>query len=559
MKVLTTRFSVLFVSICIELSFAFSELGGYNKEILPNIGRTEIKSENYPKQYPKNYERDWEIVQNFGNGLKVVIEELSLEKHKSHCFDKLYFTAKISSNTTVDYKPCAGENEKLINNTFVFNFEEDSLIKLNINFKSDANTNFGANERFKFTVIPICEEVLQTFENGSVKFLNSPLYPNPYPVDIDCKYVIKASSDDKLVKIVLRDLNLSERDTCNEDRIIIKDLSLTNEFSFCNEKNYTWISKSNTAVLNFASYEREDQTKRSFQIEFSEISEFEVETPDFVPTTVKPKEKIILTTKFSSSSAVATNVATVKEKQTNKVTTITSTTTSTTTVLDPSNAKISGNDKEIETTESSLTTVVVLILLAIIVICATVVFVVVRLRKKPRESRFFDAPPVRWSANRSSSNLSLDVQNEEERVRRENPYAEIPAANDTNVYHGIDESMDEIDRIKKGLASTTQVEEAETPPPLPGQHPSMKNTSPTFDMGNNQPSTSNDFRNHHYGNIAPTCDESDDEVFNNVASHSAAVTSPQNHESSLAELKVFENPYVEDPTSATENNNGESL
>ena len=66
---------------------------------------------------------------------------------------------------------------------------------------------------------------------------------------------------------------------------------------------------------------------------------------------------------------------------------------------------------------SSLTTVVVLILLAIIVICATVVFVVVRLRKKPRESRFFDAPPVRWSANRSSSNLSLDVQNEEERVR----------------------------------------------------------------------------------------------------------------------------------------------
>ena len=65
------------------------------------------------------------------------------------------------------------------------------------------------------------------------------------------------------------------------------------------------------------------------------VSEFEVETPDFVPTTVKPKEKIILTTKFSSSSAVATNVATVKEIQTNKVTTITSTTASTTTVLDP--------------------------------------------------------------------------------------------------------------------------------------------------------------------------------------------------------------------------------
>ena len=35
-------------------------------------------------------------------------------------------------------------------------------------------------------------------------------------------------------------------------------------------------------------------------------------------------------------------------------------------------------------------------------------------------------------------------------MQRENPYAEIPAANDTNVYHGIDESMDEIDRIKKG-------------------------------------------------------------------------------------------------------------
>ena len=69
-------------------------------------------------------------------------------------FDKLYFTAKISSNNTVDYKPCAGENEKLANNTFVFNFEEDSLIKLNIKFKSDANNNFGENERFKFTVIP---------------------------------------------------------------------------------------------------------------------------------------------------------------------------------------------------------------------------------------------------------------------------------------------------------------------------------------------------------------------------------------------------------------------
>jgi len=270
MKGLIIRYSVLFVSVVIELSFAFSELGGYNKTRLINKGRTEIKSKYYPKQYPKNYEQDWEIVQNFGNGLKIVFEELSLEKHKSHCFDKLYFTAKISSNNTVDYKPCAGENEKLANNTFVFNFEEDSLIKLNINFKSDANNNFGENERFKFTVIPICEEVLQTFENGSVKTLFSPLFPNPYPMDINCNYVIKASSDEKLVKIVLRDLNLSERDTCDEDRIIIKDISSTKESSFCNEKNYTWISKSKTAVLNFASYKREDKTKRNFQIEFSE-------------------------------------------------------------------------------------------------------------------------------------------------------------------------------------------------------------------------------------------------------------------------------------------------
>ena len=72
----------------------------------------------------------------------------------------------------------------------------------------------------------VCEEELQTFENGSVKTLFSPLFPNPYPMDINCNYVIKASSDEKLVKIVLRDLNLSERDTCDEDRIIIKGLIL---------------------------------------------------------------------------------------------------------------------------------------------------------------------------------------------------------------------------------------------------------------------------------------------------------------------------------------------
>ena len=99
----------------------------------------------------------------------------------------------------------------------------------------------------------VCEEVLQTFENGSVKFLNSPLYPNPYPVDIDCKYVIKASSDDKLVKIVLRDLNLSERDTCNEDRIIIKGLI----FWLMSSIFYYFSNSLNCACVKSNNFERE--------------------------------------------------------------------------------------------------------------------------------------------------------------------------------------------------------------------------------------------------------------------------------------------------------------
>jgi len=557
MKLPFKRFSIVVVSIVVHFSNAFSDNSEYDKENLSNIGTTVIKSFRYPYQYPTNYEKDWEIVQNFGSGLKVVFEELYLEKQKSHCFDKLYFTAKLSSKKTVDYKPCAGKNDKLPNNTYVFNFEEDSLIKLNINFKSDGHRTINGKERFKFTVIPICDKQLESFENGTLKTLVSPLFPNPYPMNLSCNYIIKASSDEKRIKVVLVDLNLSEQDDCNEDRLFIKDVNSTKESVFCNERNKTWVSKSQTAILNFVSYQRKDKINRTFKIEYYEISEFDAETPDFISTAIKQTKTTLSTTTVLSSTTATVYRTTNKEVLTNKITS-----SSRTTVLDPSNEKILGNDKEVvkevKTTESSLTTVVILILLAVIIICATVVFVVMRLKRKPRESRFFDAPPVSWSANRSLSDLNIELEDEGERVRRENPYAEIPAVNNTNVYHGIEESMDEIDRIKKGLTPTTQVEQPENPPPLPGQHPSMKNYSDTFDIANEQPSTSNDFNNHHYGNIAPTCDESDDEVFNNVVSQSATITSPQNHVTSqaLTEQNVIENPYVEDPTSATENYNG---
>ena len=70
----------------------------------------------------------------------------------------------------------------------------------------------------------VCDKQLESFENGTLKTLVSPLFPNPYPMNLSCNYIIKASSDEKRIKVVLVDLNLSEQDDCNEDRLFIKGL-----------------------------------------------------------------------------------------------------------------------------------------------------------------------------------------------------------------------------------------------------------------------------------------------------------------------------------------------
>lgn len=208
--------------------------------------RGSLSSPNYPEAYGENAQCAWRITSNQGSTIQIVMADLDMENHPECNYDYLeIFDGRDSSGESFG-RFCTQENvplriETVGNNAF-------------IRMKSDiSNQGRGFNLRYNTD----CKRQL----SGHTGVIESPNFPENYPVSIDCEWTINATKGNKLIlefsNFDLENFNSFHNNThhiCNFDYLEILEYKGDNRIEskkYCNSAPPIIKSSGDRVVVKF--------------------------------------------------------------------------------------------------------------------------------------------------------------------------------------------------------------------------------------------------------------------------------------------------------------------
>lgn len=142
-----------------------------------------ISSPNHPLSYAHNAQCEWRISVNEGSTVEIIITDLDMESQTECKYDYLEIFNGIDASTTSFGKFCSSENHPMHLQTDT----NHALIRMNTD-ESHSGRGFYLKYSMK------CNQTIQS--NSGI--LESPNFPNDYPINTDCSWTIVVSKGNKI-------------------------------------------------------------------------------------------------------------------------------------------------------------------------------------------------------------------------------------------------------------------------------------------------------------------------------------------------------------------------
>ncbi|XP_028390683.1 cubilin-like [Dendronephthya gigantea] len=168
-----------------------------------------LKSPGYPNPYPNNFDCNWTISANGGKHIFIQFFNFSLEDNPRCAYDYLEVYDGDSVHSTRLGRYCGYQLPGNLTS---------SGSNLFIVFRSDKNVEYNG---FSFTYSDTIDQCGQShlYSPGTLK---SPLYPNLYPNNVDCKWIV-SSNNDKHILLQFSYFSLERSSGCVYDYLEVYD------------------------------------------------------------------------------------------------------------------------------------------------------------------------------------------------------------------------------------------------------------------------------------------------------------------------------------------------
>uniref|UniRef100_A0AAX7U3F9 Cubilin n=1 Tax=Astatotilapia calliptera TaxID=8154 RepID=A0AAX7U3F9_ASTCA len=225
-----------------------------------------FSSPGYPNRYPDNRECIWYITTSAGSSITITIHEFDVEYHQDCNYDVLevYGGPDLS----------APQLAKLCSTTSTPMHVSSTGNLLTVRFKSDAYVS-GRGFNASWTEVQGGCGGPVTAPSGEI---HSPLYPNSYPNNVDCSWVISVDPNHR-VFLNFTDLDIEYHSSCNFDYIHDGPTSSSPLLGrVCGSSVPPFTSTQNTIYVRFRS--DSSGNHRGFSARFSEACGATIVTDD---------------------------------------------------------------------------------------------------------------------------------------------------------------------------------------------------------------------------------------------------------------------------------------
>uniref|UniRef100_A0A3P8P3D4 Cubilin n=1 Tax=Astatotilapia calliptera TaxID=8154 RepID=A0A3P8P3D4_ASTCA len=227
-----------------------------------------FSSPGYPNRYPDNRECIWYITTSAGSSITITIHEFDVEYHQDCNYDVLevYGGPDLS----------APQLAKLCSTTSTPMHVSSTGNLLTVRFKSDAYVS-GRGFNASWTEVQGGCGGPVTAPSGEI---HSPLYPNSYPNNVDCSWVISVDPNHR-VFLNFTDLDIEYHSSCNFDYVAIHDGPTSSSpllGRVCGSSVPPFTSTQNTIYVRFRS--DSSGNHRGFSARFSEACGATIVTDD---------------------------------------------------------------------------------------------------------------------------------------------------------------------------------------------------------------------------------------------------------------------------------------
>uniref|UniRef100_A0A669E0J6 Cubilin n=1 Tax=Oreochromis niloticus TaxID=8128 RepID=A0A669E0J6_ORENI len=227
-----------------------------------------FNSPGYPNRYPDNRECIWYITTSAGSSITITIHEFDVEYHQDCNYDVLevYGGPDLS----------APQLAKLCSTTSTPMHVSSTGNLLTVRFKSDAYVS-GRGFNASWTEVQGGCGGPVTAPSGEI---HSPLYPNSYPNNVDCSWVISVDPNHR-VFLNFTDLDIEYHSSCDFDYVAIHDGPTSSSpllGRVCGSSVPPFTSTQNTIYVRFRS--DTSSSHRGFSARFSEACGATIITDD---------------------------------------------------------------------------------------------------------------------------------------------------------------------------------------------------------------------------------------------------------------------------------------
>ncbi|XP_028042901.1 cubilin homolog [Bombyx mandarina] len=203
----------------------------HNNEITGDHGR--ITSPLYPNLYHDSGDFTWRIITTARKTISIKFDTLNIPTYGDICFNKLSIYDGYDSSGRLLTELCGvtleSDTFETSSNAIFIKFSLDgsntgSLFSLTWTSSDKIMINEDENE-----IINCGSNETQTLLPGEIKIIKSPNYPNPYDIDLNCKWEFKGTLGNHL-KISFIDFNLEETSKCFADYVSIFSADKINDW-----------------------------------------------------------------------------------------------------------------------------------------------------------------------------------------------------------------------------------------------------------------------------------------------------------------------------------------
>uniref|UniRef100_A0A671XF34 Cubilin n=1 Tax=Sparus aurata TaxID=8175 RepID=A0A671XF34_SPAAU len=235
-------------------------------------------SPDYPNRYPENRECIWYITTSAGSSITLTIHEFDVEFHQDCNYDVLEVYGGPDLSAPVLAKLCSTTSSPMLVSS------TGNLIT--VRFKSDAYVSGRGFNASWAEVQGGCGGPV-TAPSGEI---HSPLYPNSYPNNVDCSWVISVDPNHRVL-LNFSDLDIEYHSNCSWDYVAIHDGSTTSSpllAHLCGTSPPSPItSTQNTIYVRFRS--DSSRSHRGFSARFSTACGATITTDDIGGAIVSPR------------------------------------------------------------------------------------------------------------------------------------------------------------------------------------------------------------------------------------------------------------------------------